>query len=174
MLGIDELETNTRELFYQACMGVCGYILSCQALNNTASQEPGGHGACLVLKSPHVTRRVCNEWTGGKIMSVHDREGRHGMVCSWVWFFLGRWLLLFSQEWWGRIQYRLHDSPAACHWWKSVIFKFMGHNWWPAVPKVQDLDKGFLFSEIKYYYVASRDLYLEFVVTKKFKFWVKY
>jgi hypothetical protein len=29
MLGIDGLETDTQELLYQACMGVCGYILSC-------------------------------------------------------------------------------------------------------------------------------------------------
>jgi hypothetical protein len=60
MLGIDMLMTNTQELLYQACMGVYGYIPSCQALNGVASQEPGSHGACLVLKSPWVTRKVCS------------------------------------------------------------------------------------------------------------------
>jgi hypothetical protein len=75
MPGIDGLATDARELLYQARMGVYSYILSCQALNDVTSQEPSGHGACLVLKSPRVTRRVHNEQTGGKIMSVHDRGG---------------------------------------------------------------------------------------------------
>jgi hypothetical protein len=57
-------------------MGVCGYVLSCQALNGVASEEPGGHGACLVLKSHRVKRRVRNERTGDKILSVHDRGGK--------------------------------------------------------------------------------------------------
>jgi hypothetical protein len=74
--GIDGLEINTRELFCQMRMGVCGYIPSCQALNDATSQEPGGHDACLVLKSPRVMRRVHNKQTGGKIMSVHDCGGK--------------------------------------------------------------------------------------------------
>jgi hypothetical protein len=61
MPGIDGLETNTQEILSQASMGFCGYVPSCQALNNMISQEPGGHGACLVLKSPRVMRRVHNE-----------------------------------------------------------------------------------------------------------------
>jgi hypothetical protein len=60
MLGIVKLMTNTHDLLYQVRTGVCGYIPSCQALNGVASQEPGGHGACLVLKSPWVTRKVCS------------------------------------------------------------------------------------------------------------------
>jgi hypothetical protein len=52
MQGIDGLETNAKELFCQACMRGCGYVLSCQALNIAASRETGGHGACLILKSP--------------------------------------------------------------------------------------------------------------------------
>jgi hypothetical protein len=80
MPRIDGLETNTREIFCQARMGGCLYVLSCQALYGVASQEPNGHGACLVLKSPWVTRRVCNERTGGKIISIHDRAG------GLVWF----------------------------------------------------------------------------------------
>jgi hypothetical protein len=80
MPGTDGLETNTRELFCQARMGVCAYIPSCQALNGTTFQEPGGHGACLVLKSPHATRTVRNERTCDKILFVHDHG--EGMVHS--------------------------------------------------------------------------------------------
>jgi hypothetical protein len=48
--------------------------MSCHArlLNGVASPESGGHGACLVLKSPRVMSRVCNERIGGKILFVHD------------------------------------------------------------------------------------------------------
>jgi hypothetical protein len=69
-------------------MGVCGYVLSCQALNGVASEEPDGHGACLVLKSPWVMRQVCNERTGGKILSIHDHGGKvwHGSFLRVVLF----------------------------------------------------------------------------------------
>jgi hypothetical protein len=82
MLGIDGLEANTRELLCQVYVGVCGYVPSCQALNDTASQEPGGRGACLVLESPWVVRRYHNDQLGGKIMSVCDRGGRPSTICS--------------------------------------------------------------------------------------------
>jgi hypothetical protein len=38
-------------------VGACGYVPSCQVINGAASQEPGGHGACPVPKSPRVARK---------------------------------------------------------------------------------------------------------------------
>jgi hypothetical protein len=63
-------------------MRVYDYVLSCRALNGVASQEPSGHGACLVLKSPGSQ--------GGSEMNKQVAKscpfmivgGRSGMVCS--------------------------------------------------------------------------------------------
>jgi hypothetical protein len=66
---------------------------------------------------------------------------RDGADCSWFQFFLGWWPLLFSQEWWGHIRYGVYGSPTICCWRELVIFRILGHNWWPVVPGVLDPDR---------------------------------
>jgi hypothetical protein len=46
---------------------------------------------------------------------------RDGVDCSRVQFFLSWWTLLFSQEWWGHIRYRVYGSSAVCYWSKPVF-----------------------------------------------------
>jgi hypothetical protein len=61
--------------------------------------------------------------------SFYGHEGKSGMVCSSVQFFLVGWTLVFSQEWWGRIRYGVHGSLAACRWWELVASRLLGLNW---------------------------------------------
>jgi hypothetical protein len=64
-----------------------------------------------------------------------------GANYSRVQFFLGWWPLLFRQEWWCHIWYGVYGSPAVCHWRELVVFRILGYNLWPAIPRVQDPDK---------------------------------
>jgi hypothetical protein len=64
------------------CIGACGHVLSCQALNAIASRGPGSVGAYPVLKAPgRVLSRGGgglrqNRLIGGKIMLIHGyRDG---------------------------------------------------------------------------------------------------
>jgi hypothetical protein len=61
--------------------------------------------------------------TGGEILPTRNyRDGeKTGAHYSHVWFFLDWWSLLFSQEWWGHIRYKVLGSPTVCSWRK------MGH-----------------------------------------------
>jgi hypothetical protein len=82
---------------------VCGYVTSSQALNGAVSQDLSDRGACLASKSPQVLRKgpygmarwknPIRLWSWGKVW--------YDSLLSLV--FLGRWPLLFSQEWWGGI-----------------------------------------------------------------------
>jgi hypothetical protein len=54
----------------------------------------------------------------------------------WDSFFLGWWSPLFSLEWWGLIRYGVYGSPAICRWKKSIIYRTLGRNRRPAVPRV--------------------------------------
>jgi hypothetical protein len=77
MLGIDMLETSTQVPLCLVHVGACGCVPSRQGLNGVASKEPSCYGACPVLKSPWVARRIQCDLTGGKILPVHAyREGR--------------------------------------------------------------------------------------------------
>jgi hypothetical protein len=58
---------------------------------------------------------------------------RDGPNCSWVQFFLGWWLLLFSQAWWGHIQYGVHGSSAVCDWKELVLSRILPRNRQPVV-----------------------------------------
>jgi hypothetical protein len=49
--GTDGSTHSTRVPFCQGCMGVYGYVLSCQALGGASYQGPS-YGACPVLDSP--------------------------------------------------------------------------------------------------------------------------
>jgi hypothetical protein len=43
---------------------------------------------------------------------VRGGKARYGWLHNLVLLFLGVWSILFSQEWWGRIQYEVHDPLA--------------------------------------------------------------
>jgi hypothetical protein len=61
-------------------VAICGYVPSCQDLNDVASHEPDGHSACQVSKSPWVVRRVCKDQLGGKVLSIQDWGGGQGLL----------------------------------------------------------------------------------------------
>jgi hypothetical protein len=67
---------------------------------------------------------------------------RDGVDCSQVQFFLGWWPLLFGQQWWGHIWYRVYGSPAVCYWRESVISRILDYNQRPVVPGVLDHDSS--------------------------------
>jgi hypothetical protein len=63
-------------------VGAYGHVLSCQALNTTASRRPDSSGAYLVLKAPERDYRgprrvpsrevrIYNRQIGGEILPVH-------------------------------------------------------------------------------------------------------
>jgi hypothetical protein len=62
MSGIDESEPSTRVPLCQVYVGVCGYILSREALGGATSQGLG-YGACPVLESPRA--RLLGVCVGG-------------------------------------------------------------------------------------------------------------
>jgi hypothetical protein len=39
---------------------------------------------------------------------------------------------------WGHIWYSVCGSPAVCRWREPVVSRFMGRNWLPTVPGIQD------------------------------------
>jgi hypothetical protein len=71
--------------------------------------------------------------------SIIMRESE-GVDCFRVFFFLGWWPLLFSQEWWGHIWYGVCGSPIICCWTEPVVSRIMGHNQRPAVPGILNPD----------------------------------
>jgi hypothetical protein len=84
MSGTNGLETNTRVPLCQVHVGAYGYVPSWQNSSGAASQEPGCYGACPVLNTPRVARRISSAQTGGKTLSVHGHHdgGRTSMVRS--------------------------------------------------------------------------------------------
>jgi hypothetical protein len=34
----------------------------------------------------------------------------------------------------------MYGSPTICHWWEPAVSRFLGHNRWLAIPRVQDPD----------------------------------
>jgi hypothetical protein len=54
MSGDDGMDSTTRVPICQGRVGLCGYVLSCQALNDAALQGLSCNGAYLVLESPRA------------------------------------------------------------------------------------------------------------------------
>jgi hypothetical protein len=96
-------------------VGTYGDVLSCQALNATTSQGPDAGRTYSLPKAPGRSDSMpelisgqgegWNELTGGEILPpitiiMRDNDG---VDYSQVWFYLGWWPVLFSQEWWGHI-----------------------------------------------------------------------
>jgi hypothetical protein len=59
-----------------------------------------------------------NGLEGDKILFARGRQDgrkdRYGLGLGLVPTLLGWWSLLFSQEWWGHIQYEVLGSPVIC------------------------------------------------------------
>jgi hypothetical protein len=52
MSGGDGMDFSTRVPICQVRVGVCGYVLSCHALNGAALQGPGRSGASRYWRAP--------------------------------------------------------------------------------------------------------------------------
>jgi hypothetical protein len=126
-----------------------GYALSCLVLNGAASRGPGSRGTYPVLEKPpgvaikgpgcmpgQVTMRSYNGLTGGEILPVRNhrdgRKDRCGLLSGLVLFRLVFPPLQLGVV--GSYPIEMFSSPTIWCWREP------GHNRWPTVPGVQDLD----------------------------------
>jgi hypothetical protein len=134
-----------------ARVGSCGQVPLRKAINVSASRDPDASRAYPVLKATDgVTKCLSPSQVGegGRtrrwvvkscLPTFIVMRKSEGVDCSRV--FLGRWPLLFSQEWWGNIRYGVYGSPALCCWREPLVARILCHNRWPAVPRVLDPNK---------------------------------
>jgi hypothetical protein len=123
----------------QACVGACSHVLPCQELKVVTFCGPGPTSLSRCWEPPDMA-------VGGVGVPLARLRGGGWFIVGWqemkscqstlimmrqrsgsflgLILFLGRWLLPFSQEWWGCIRYGVRG--VVCHWSEPLMSKFYG------------------------------------------------